>query len=199
MFDAVIFDCDGVLVDSEALALEIELELMAAVGVTYDRPTFCRRFKGLHSTSFYAALDADARSWTGKSLPDDFARSHTARIRAAFDAALDTVPGAAEATAGCPRPIAVASSSPTDLLETKLGKVGLWDHFVPHVYSGDLVARGKPAPDLFLFAANRLGVDRRACLVIEDSVNGVVAGVAAGMTVWGSPVAATANLATRTN
>jgi beta-phosphoglucomutase-like phosphatase (HAD superfamily) len=82
-------------------------------------------------------------------------------------------------------PKAVASSSGIEALDYKLKKVGLWDAFAPHVYSSEHVARAKPAPDLFLHAAERLGIAPADCLVLEDSVNGVKAGLAAGMTVWG--------------
>ncbi len=80
-------------------------------------------------------------------------------------------------------PRAVASSSRAEVLSAKLGRLGLLPHLLPHVYSGDDVAEGKPAPDLFLHAARALGVEPSDCLVVEDSVNGVVAGVAAGMAV----------------
>jgi HAD superfamily hydrolase (TIGR01509 family) len=80
---------------------------------------------------------------------------------------------------------AIASSSPKLELHGKVRALGLWDVFGGHVFSGDDVERGKPAPDLFLLAAERLGVPGARCVVIEDSVNGVKAGVAAGMTVWG--------------
>jgi len=98
---------------------------------------------------------------------------------------LQTVPGAAGVLRDISMPFAVASSSRTEFLESKLKRVGLWDLATPHVYSADLVEQGKPAPDIFLYAAEKLQVVPEKCLVIEDSVNGVQAGVAAGMTVWG--------------
>jgi HAD superfamily hydrolase (TIGR01509 family) len=81
--------------------------------------------------------------------------------------------------------IAVASSARAVFLESKLKRMGLYDLAAPHVYSADLVAAGKPAPDIFLHAAGKIGADPARCLVLEDSVNGVRAGCAAGMTVWG--------------
>jgi HAD superfamily hydrolase (TIGR01509 family) len=81
--------------------------------------------------------------------------------------------------------IAIASSSRAHFLESKLKRMGLYELAAPHVYSADLVAAGKPAPDIFLYAAEKIGAAPAGCLVLEDSVNGVRAGVAAGMAVWG--------------
>jgi HAD superfamily hydrolase (TIGR01509 family) len=185
MFDAVIFDCDGCLIDSEVLALEVEFEALAEVGLTYEVSDFCRRFMGLSNPAFFAALDADRIARLGAPLPAEFQATHSARLRAAVDARLTEVAGAADAVAALSRAKAVASSSHADFLERKLRRVALWEPFTPHIYSGDLVARGKPAPDLFLHAAAALGVEPARCLAIEDSVNGVASACAAGMTVWG--------------
>ena len=175
MFDAVIFDCDGCLIDSEVLALEVELEALAAVGMVYDRDEFCRRFMGLPNDAFFAALDEDRRARLGEPLPVDFRPLHVVALTRAVDERLTEVAGAAAAVAMLSRPKAVASSSHSTFLERKLKRVGLWDAFAPHVYSGDMVARGKPEPDIFLHAAAGLDVAAERCLVIEDSVNGVAA------------------------
>jgi HAD superfamily hydrolase (TIGR01509 family) len=98
---------------------------------------------------------------------------------------LTEVPGATQAVAALKLPKAIASSGSLQGLERKLKQTRLWEHFVPHVYSADHVTHAKPAPDLFLHAAAALGVAPADCLVLEDSVNGVVAARAAGMTVWG--------------
>jgi len=108
-----------------------------------------------------------------------------ARLRQTMIARLTEIPGAGAAVAGTPLLKAVASSSTKEGLERKLKQVGLWPHFEPHVYSADHVVNAKPAPDLFLHAAERLGVRPDECLVLEDSVNGVTAARAAGMRVWG--------------
>ena len=184
MFDAVIFDCDGCLIDSEVLALEVELEALANVGMTYDREDFCRRFMGLPNDAFFAALDADRIAALGAPLPADFRRRHGETLTRAVDERLTEVAGAAAAVAALGRLKAVASSSHSVFLERKLRRVSLWEAFAPHVYAGDQVPRGKPAPDLFLLAAAGLGVAPNRCLAIEDSVNGVAAARAAGMTVW---------------
>ncbi|HWY63688.1 MAG TPA: HAD-IA family hydrolase, partial [Rhizomicrobium sp.] len=107
------------------------------------------------------------------------------RLRQTMIARLTEVPGAGAAVAATPLLKAVASSSTKEGLERKLRQVGLWSHFEPHVYSADHVVHAKPAPDLFLHAAEKLGVRPDDCLVLEDSVNGVVAARAAGMRVWG--------------
>ena len=182
---AVIFDCDGVLVDSEILAIEVEQALLATLGLTYDLPTFRRRFLGMHDAAFREALDADRRAQHGVGLPADFLAETHARRRAAVEARLVEVAGARAAVAALMLPKAVASSTGAAFLELKLRKAGLWDLFAPHAYSADLVAHGKPAPDIFLLAARRLGVAPEHCLAIEDSGNGVVAAAAAGMRVWG--------------
>ena len=107
------------------------------------------------------------------------------RLRQTMIEKLTAIPGADAAVAATALPKAVASSSTREGLERKLRQVGLWDHFAPHVYSAGHVVKAKPAPDLFLHAAAALDIAPADCLVLEDSVNGVLAGMAAGMTVWG--------------
>lgn len=184
MIDAAIFDCDGVLVDSEVLALEVELAALAEIGLDYDRADFAARFMGMNNLAFFDALAADCRARKGHDLPQGFAQACHARYRAAFKR-LAEVPGAAAALSAIPHRKAVASSSEVDVLEEKLRLTGLWDLFTPHIYSTDLVARAKPAPDIFLHAALALDAEPARCIVLEDSVNGVTAARAAGMRVWG--------------
>lgn len=182
---AVIFDCDGVLVDSEILAIEIEIVLLAECGLTYEPDEYRHRFLGMNDAAFREALDADCRQRTGRALPADFIdRAHHRRWDAC-QSRLAEVAGCGDAVAALALPKAVASSSGADFLREKLRLTGLLDAFDPHVYSADLVARAKPHPDVFLHAAAQLGVDPGACLAIEDSVNGVRSARAAGMTVWG--------------
>jgi len=185
MISAVIFDCDGVLVDSEVLALEVEIVALAGFGLDYERGEFQARFMGMNNDTFFAALDEDSRIRRGAPLPPDFRNTCHARYHALLDARLTEVAGAASAIASFMHPKAVASSSEAPALEKKLRKVGLWEHFAPHIYSADHVARSKPAPDLFLHAAAALEVPPEACLVLEDSANGVAGARAAGMRVWG--------------
>lgn len=185
MAKAIIFDCDGVLVDSEVLALEVELSALAEIGMTFEPARFAARFMGMSYKAFFAALETESLARLGAPLPDGFGERCHARYRAAIDARLTEVPGALAAIAVLDHPKAVASSSEEPMLEKKLRRAGLWDHFAPHVYSADHVAHAKPAPDLFLHAAAQLGLAPADCLVLEDSANGVQAARAAGMRVWG--------------
>jgi HAD superfamily hydrolase (TIGR01509 family) len=183
MFEAVIFDCDGVLVDSEVLALEVELGSLAEIGLVYEEDEFKARFMGMSTPAFYNALEADHQARTGRGLPVGFRELCNARYRDSWHR-LAEVPGARAAVAGMAQRKAVASSSSSDALHRKLKLTDLWHHFAPHIYSADHVTHAKPAPDLFLHAADALGVAPERCLVFEDSGNGVRAARTAGMTVW---------------
>ncbi|HET7333522.1 MAG TPA: HAD-IA family hydrolase [Rhizomicrobium sp.] len=182
---ALIFDCDGVLVDSEILAHEVEIATLAEFGLDYDLADFRDRFMGMSNKAFYAALDDDARARLGRSIMPDVKEIMHVRYYEIMRTRLQAVPGVLECVANVRQTKAVASSSTAEGLDFKLKKTGLWDHFAPHVYSADHVTHSKPAPDLFLHAAAALGVNPAHCLVIEDSVNGVLAARAAGMMVWG--------------
>jgi HAD superfamily hydrolase (TIGR01509 family) len=185
VFDAVIFDCDGVLVDSEIIAVEAETAALAEIGLRYDLAEFKVRFMGLSDDSFFAALDRDAKERLGKSLPPDFREKVNARKHLLFSEELVEVTGARACIERIRRPKAVASSGTAIGISVKLHKTGLWDLFSPHIYSAEDVTHAKPAPDLFLHAAQMLGVLPARCLVLEDSVNGIKAAGAAGMAAWG--------------
>ena len=185
MHDAIIFDCDGVLVDSEFIAIEVERTKLAEIGLGYDPADFKARFMGMSDDSFFAALDMDAKDRLGKGLPIDFrdrVNSHKESLMADH---LVEVAGARACISRVPHLKAVASSGSAAGISAKLHKANLWDNFSPHVYSSEDVKRAKPAPDLFLYAARMLGVSPTRCLVFEDSVNGIKAASAAGMTAWG--------------
>ena len=183
MTQAIIFDCDGVIVDSEAIALEVHIAFLAEIGLPYERAEFVARM-GRTEKDFFAGLDADAKEKLGRSILAELEGEMTERKRIAMDA-LTEISGATAAITELKRPKAVASSSTGKALERKLRHVGLFDHFAPHIYSADHVTRSKPEPDLFLHAAKNLDVKPTECLVIEDSVNGVLAARSAGMRVWG--------------
>lgn len=185
MFEAVLFDLDGVLVDSEILAVEVELQTLAELGLEYDPADFKRRFLGMNDAAFRDALDADRRGRIGEPLPEDFLDVVHARRDAAFETRLKAVDGARRAVEALRRPRAVATSTSVGFLKRKLDLTGLAPLFGPHAYSADLVERGKPHPDIYRYAADRLGADPVRCLALEDSVNGVRSALAAGMTVWG--------------
>jgi beta-phosphoglucomutase-like phosphatase (HAD superfamily) len=183
-FSAIIFDCDGVLVDSEVLAMEVEIKALAEIDLVYDDSEFRARFLGMSNTAFYDALEADHRIRHGRDLPDGFRQMCHGRYQAAWHR-LAEVPGARDAVGRVSLPKAVASSSTRDGLARKLRQTNLWPLFAPHIYSADHVARAKPAPDLFLYTADALGIAPARCLVLEDSANGIAAARAAGMTAWG--------------
>lgn len=182
---AIIFDCDGVLVDSERIAIAEEREHLAGLGLTYDLQVYLNRFVGLTNEDFHAALESDHQARHGKPLPPDFFGNLKAACWARYERELTSFEGLTALLAQIIGPVAVASSSSKELLHRKLEITGLHGRFAPHIYSGDEVENGKPAPDLFLLAAQRIDQPPSACLVIEDSVNGVRAAVAAGMEVWG--------------
>jgi len=136
---AVIFDCDGVLVDSEILAIEVEITLLAQCGLVYEPADYHHRFLGLNDKAYVEALDADARALTGAPLPTDFIqRAHDQRWDAC-QRRLTAVTGCAEALAALALPMAVASSSGAVFLREKLRLTGLLEAFDPHIYSADLV------------------------------------------------------------
>ena len=182
---ALIFDCDGVLVDSERIAISVERECLAEIGLRYETTAYLNRFVGLKDADFYAELELDCQALTGSALPVGFVESVRSRCWARFETELAAIDGVRVFLDGYDGALAVASSSTMDGLHKKLELTGLHHLFSPHIYSGQQVERGKPAPDLFLFAASRLDRVPGDCLVLEDSVNGVRAARSAGMKVWG--------------
>jgi HAD superfamily hydrolase (TIGR01509 family) len=159
------------------------MEMLAEQGLIFERSDYVNRFMGLSTDAFHAAIDEEAQKRLGKPIAEAVRQSE--RLRAVMVAELTEVPGAVHAIAGLILPKAIASSGSLGGLERKLKRTGLWDHFAPHVYGADHVVNAKPAPDLFLHAAAALEVAAGDCLVLEDSVNGVIGARAAGMTVWG--------------
>lgn len=184
-FPAILFDCDGVLVDSEIIYIDVERQHLERIGLNYDLDDYQKRFSGLTSTDFFKFIDADHRSLGKGPLPASFADDLDKASKERLDKELSAIQGIEAVLQAYRGAKAVASSSRLTRLEGKLRQTGLHRFFDPHIYSGEQVASGKPAPDLFLFAAEKLAVTPTDCLVIEDSVNGVLAGRAAGMTVWG--------------
>jgi len=184
-FEAILFDCDGVLVDSEKIYVEVEREHLARLGLDYALDDYMVRFQGLGGPDFWEALDRDHRARGKGPLPETFGPELDAATLERLTRDLTEIVGIKQLLDAHRGPRAVASSSRLERLIQKLHHTGLFPYFDPHIYSGEQVQNGKPAPDLFLFAAEKLGVDPARSLVIEDSSNGVRAGLAAGMTVWG--------------
>jgi HAD superfamily hydrolase (TIGR01509 family) len=178
--DLIIFDCDGVLVDSEMLSCRCLTEVLASHGVTLDLDQVLDLFLGRS----VAAVLEHCRG-LGHPLPAQFTADLGSCVRAAFVAALGPIEGVGSVLQELRIPHCVASSSDLDRVSLSLALTGLAPHFETRLYTSQMVERGKPAPDLFLHAAARMGADPRRALVIEDSVSGVTAGKAAGMTVWG--------------
>ncbi|MEQ5788096.1 HAD family hydrolase [Erythrobacter sp. NFXS35] len=179
---AIIFDCDGVLVDSEIIHIAAEIELLAKLGLVYAREAYLTRFVGLSNADFQAEVEADYAKLTGDNFPSDFGSQLNEIIWPRIEAELRAIDGVAELVQSFCGKVAVGSSSPLEKLLKKLEITGLQSLFAPHIYSADQVKTGKPAPDLFLHSAAQIEVDPIRCLVIEDSVHGVLAAKAAGMT-----------------
>ena len=178
--ELVVFDCDGVLVDSERLAVRVESRLITELGWSLTEQDVLERFVGRSDAFMRGEIEAAL----GRSVPewDDLYRE---RLYAAFHAELTAVDGVADAIDALSVPTCVASSGTHDKMRLTLGLTGLWDRFEGRIYSTTEVANGKPAPDLFLHAAEQMGVDPTACVVVEDSRSGVEAARAAGMRVLG--------------
>ena len=185
MYDAVIFDCDGVLIDSESIVLELQLDQLARRGLTYDKTVYAARFVGMHAAATQVALKQEARDRLGLEFSDTELEEMRAAIHAEFPNRLTAINGARDSLTAFNGKRAVASNSGVSYLKTNLERTGLADLAFPHVFSIDHVENGKPAPDVYLHAAETIGARPQNCLVIEDSVTGARAGVAAGMTVWG--------------
>jgi HAD superfamily hydrolase (TIGR01509 family) len=178
--DLIIFDCDGVLVDSELLSCCCLSQVLAGYGIDLGQDQALDLFLGRSLTAVvehYGAL--------GHPLPERFPAELRARVRVAFRSALCPIQGVNSVLEGLQIPYCVASSSDVDRVSFSLALTGLAPHFDNRLYTAQMVERGKPAPDLFLYAAEKMRTDPRRTLVIEDSVSGVAAGKAAGMTVWG--------------
>lgn len=191
-YSGILFDCDGVLVDSEVVGLEDSAAFLAENGFDWTTEDLVRRFTGMRNDLFVAGMREAYAEVLGRAPRDEEFEALIAGVwqaRASQRHAMTLVAGAkavveAAAALGDVR-VAVASSSAQRFLDDKVDRYGLRPSFGEHVYSADHVAHGKPAPDIFLYAAERIGVPPAGCLVIEDSAHGVAAGVAAGCTVWG--------------
>ena len=179
--ELVIFDCDGVLVDSEVIALGVMRRRLSEAGVRLTDQETRERFLGRRLNSSLHRVETEL----GRRLPENFRDEFSREILFAFGRELKGVEGVRQAVEGLRARVCVASSSGHERLRLSLRVAGYETMFAPNIFSAADVAEGKPSPDLFLHAARAMGVKPKDCLVIEDSVAGVVAGRAAGMAVFG--------------
>ncbi|MBV9251432.1 MAG: HAD family hydrolase [Acetobacteraceae bacterium] len=179
--ELVVFDCDGVLVDSEEIACKACAASLHAAGFPVSADEIMARYVGISD----AAMLADLEQRYGRAMPPGFAAALHERTLAAFDRELNAVPGVEAALAAINCRSCVASSSAPDRIRRSLSKAVLLHWLEPHIFSATQVEHGKPAPDLFLFAADKMGVLVDRTVVIEDSEAGVQAAIAAGMRAFG--------------
>jgi HAD superfamily hydrolase (TIGR01509 family) len=177
----LIYDCDGTLIDSETIAGEEVHREIAGFGFAYTLDEYNAAFTGVPAARTWEMLAIER----GEPFPEGTRERVDARIHRRFEEELQLVEGVREAIARMPMPHCVASSTPLPQLRKNLAQVGLIHMFDPNVFSASQVKRGKPAPDVFLHAASQMGHDPADCVVIEDSVNGVLAARRAGMRVIG--------------
>ena len=183
-FEVVIFDCDGVLVDSETLENQVFVECVADLGLDLTLAEAVELYKGRK----LAECIADVEERLGRGVPDSFVPDFRARSAKVFQNHLQPIPGVEaviQAVQALSVPFCVASSGPREKIEANLSTTGLLSYFEESIVSAYEVGSWKPDPGLFLHAARTLGVAPQTCAVIEDSLPGVQAGVAAGMTVFG--------------
>ncbi len=181
MPDLLIFDCDGVLVDSEVISANVLAEQLTASGAAIDEALVYNRFLGRSMANARQVLLAEY----GVTISEELTQSMRKEMFRRFHEELRPVPGVAEALRQIDIPRCVASSSMPDRLRLTLGLTGLLPFFDGRIFSASMVKNGKPAPDLFLYAADKMNASPGTCLVIEDSPAGVEAAKAAGMKVFG--------------
>jgi HAD superfamily hydrolase (TIGR01509 family) len=180
-FDLIIFDCDGVLVDSEVISCRAHAETLTRHGYPITADQVLDRFLGVSDREARQTIEAEL----GRSLPIDFEAQMKQSALQRYADDLQTIPYVGEAIAAISLPKCVASSGTPEKIRHGLNCAGLYDLLTPNIFSATQVKRGKPAPDLFLFAAAQMAASPERCLVIEDSIPGIAGALAAGMTVLG--------------
>ena len=177
--ELVIFDCDGVLIDSERLAVKVDVLMLRELGWPLSEGEVIERFVGRSDRDTQAAIEAHL----GRKLPDGWEKRFEPLYEQAFAAELAPVEGVVEALDQITLPTCIASSGTHDYLRQMLELTGLYERFAGRIFSVEDVARGKPSPDLFLYAAERMAATPAGCVAVEDSRAGVQAARAAGMRV----------------
>lgn len=179
--DLVIFDCDGVLIDSEILSARTLIKLLAEHDVEIDDAYVRGAFLG---RSFPTVIGI-VKDHFGVTLPSDFETDYRHQLLERFETELRPMEGVVEVLSSLQRPFCLATSSSPPRVTRSLHLTGLYPYFSDAIFTASQVRNGKPAPDLFLYAAAQRGVEKSRCLVIEDSLVGLTAGRAAGMpVVW---------------
>lgn len=179
-FELVVFDCDGVLVDSEVIAVRVDQLVLADLGWDLELEEIVERFVGRSEAHFIAAIEEQLDTELG----EGWDRKYDPWYQAAFERGLVAVDGMVEALDGIRLPLCVASSGSHAKMRRTLGQTGLLHRFEGRIFSATEVAHGKPVPDLFLHAAGTLGAAPEQCAVVEDSTHGVQAARSAGMHVF---------------
>lgn len=177
----VIFDCDGVLVDSEIIASRVLSRELTALGLPLTSEDCLAEFTGVTMAAAMARIE----TIMGRKLPEDFEETLQEKDFKAFRTELQPVAGVKAMLPKLTIPRCIASSGTVAKMRLTLTTTGLLSSFEPHLFSAQMVKHGKPAPDLFLYAAEQMGAEPHACVVVEDSTAGVHAGLAAGMRVLG--------------
>jgi HAD superfamily hydrolase (TIGR01509 family) len=177
----IIYDCDGTLIDSETIAGQVVHRAIAGFGLPYTLNDYNAAFTGVPAARSWDMLEEEY----GQPFPAGTRDRVDAEIHRRFAEELTLVAGVRAAVEALDLPRCVASSTGMPVLRRNMAHVGLMDLFDPHIFSATQVKRGKPAPDVFLYAASQMGHDPSECIVIEDSVNGVKAARRAGMRVLG--------------
>jgi HAD superfamily hydrolase (TIGR01509 family) len=179
----IIFDCDGVLIDSEIISARVDCDILRDFGYEITPEELAHRFAGFTTERIFQMVGEEL----GRPLPADVIRRAEVETDRRLGEEVDPVPGVHDMLDRLDAPRCICSNSRPERLQVSLRKAGLWDRFRPYVFSSRDVpdGRGKPAPDVFLHAARIFETDPADCIVIEDSVAGVTGGVAAGMRVVG--------------
>jgi HAD superfamily hydrolase (TIGR01509 family) len=180
-FDLIIFDCDGVLVDSEVISCRAHAETLTRHGYRITPGQVLTRFLGVSDREARLTIETEI----GRKLPDDFETEVKQAMLQFYANDLRAIANVGAAIAAIDLPKCVASSGTPEKIRHGLTSAGLYDLLLPHIFSATQVSRGKPAPDLFLFAAEQMKAQPRRCIVIEDSVPGVTGARAADMVVLG--------------
>jgi HAD superfamily hydrolase (TIGR01509 family) len=177
----IIFDCDGVLVDSEAISCRTHADVLTRHGYPITSEQVSERFLGRSTKQANLEIETEL----GRKLPEAYHGDLQDELFRAFEADLEAIRGIHDVLDVVTQAVCVASSGSHQRMQVSLGSTGLYERLAPNIFSASQVKNGKPAPDLFLFAAKEMGVAPERCVVIEDSLAGIAGARAAGMTVFG--------------